>query len=125
MMGSPKVLVVDDEPLIHSAIRRVLRRDFDIVEKTSAEEAVAELGDDLASFDVVLLDVNMPGVPDGVDLFRRIEQLEPRPAVIFMTGDPHIAKVLPRTTRARCLAKPFGGAALREAIAEILEAQES
>lgn len=119
-MGRAKVLVVDDEPLIHSAIRTVLRRDFDIVDKMSAEQVVRDLGDELSSFDVVLLDVCMPGVPDGVDLFRRVEEMEDGPAVIFMTGHPHFADVLPKTTHARCLSKPFGGKALREMIAKVL-----
>ncbi|HVH47820.1 MAG TPA: response regulator [Labilithrix sp.] len=119
-----KLLVVDDEPLIHSAIRTILRRDFDIVDKMSAEQAVAELSDQFSSFDVVLLDVCMPGMPDGVDLFRQFEEMEDGPPVIFMTGDPHFAHVLPKTTRARCLAKPFGSAALREALAEVLESNE-
>ncbi|MBX3264253.1 MAG: response regulator [Labilithrix sp.] len=123
-MGRLKLLVVDDEPLIHNAIRTMLRRDFDIVEKMSAEQVVTDLGDDLASFDVVLLDVNMPGVPDGVDLFRRIERLARKPAVIFMTGDARIATVLPQTTHTRCLSKPFSGAALRDAIAEIVETED-
>ncbi|MBX3216316.1 MAG: response regulator [Labilithrix sp.] len=123
-MSRPKLLVVDDEPLVASAIRTILRRDFDIVEKGSAEQVVADLGDGIATFDVVLLDVNMPGVPDGVDLFRRIEQLERRPAVIFMTGDAHIAKVLPQKTHTRCLAKPFSGAALRDAIAEVVASDD-
>ena len=124
-MGRPKLLVVDDEPIIHSAIQRLLRQDFDVVAKSSAEEAVTDLGDDLASFDVVLLDVNVPGVPDGVDLFRRLEQMDRGPAVIFRTGDPHFAKVLPRTTQTRCLSKPFRSAELREAVAEVIEAQKA
>lgn len=118
-----KLLVVDDEPLIHSAIRTILRRDFDIVDKMSAEQAVADIGDQFSTFDVVLLDVCMPGMPDGVDLFRQFENMPDAPAVIFMTGDPHFAHVIPKTTRTRCLAKPFGGKALREALAEVLKSE--
>ena len=119
-MGRRKLLVVDDEPLIHSAVRSILRGEFDVVDKMSAEQAVADLGDAFDSFDLVLLDVCMPGMPDGVDLFRRLEQMDNGPPVIFMTGDPHFAKVLPKTTRARCLPKPFGSAALRDVVASAL-----
>jgi CheY-like chemotaxis protein len=118
-MARLRVLVVDDEPSIHTIIRRILGEELEIVDKMSGEEAVADLNNDFSSFDVVLLDVRMPGVPDGVDLFRQLTQTN-GPAVIFMTGDPHIAKALPMKTRTLCLAKPFTGPALRAAMAQVL-----
>ena len=118
------MLIVDDEPLVHAAVRRVLRHDLDIVEKLSAEDALEDLEDELESgdFDLVLLDVNMPGVPDGVDFYRRLRQIDPAraPAVIFMTGDPGAARALSDATRTKCLEKPFSMDELRKAIAEVV-----
>ncbi len=118
-----RMLVVDDEPLVHRAVHMVLRREHEIVDKMSAEEALVDLEAELeqGKFDVVLLDVKMPGVPDGIDFFRRLQQIDPdfAPAVIFMTGDPHIANVLGETMRTRCLAKPFAASELREALDEL------
>jgi CheY-like chemotaxis protein len=120
---SRRLLVVDDEPIVHTAVRLVLRREFEIVDKMSAEDALDDLETELerGDFDIVLLDVRMPGVPDGVDFFRQLQQMDPAraPAVIFMTGDPHIASVLETTMRTTCLAKPFAADQLRAAIAEI------
>jgi len=123
-MTRRRMLIVDDEPLVHAAVRRVLRHDLDIVEKLSAEDALEDLEDELESgdFDLVLLDVNMPGVPDGVDFYRRLRQIDPAraPAVIFMTGDPGAARALSDATRTKCLEKPFSTDELRKAIAEVV-----
>ena len=126
-MNRKKLLVVDDEKIVHDVVGRVLKRDIDIVNKLSAEEALNDLEDDLerGTFDVVLLDVRMPGIPDGVDFFRHIQTIDPSvaPKVIFMTGDDHIASVLGRTTNTRCLQKPFSIGELRAALAEYLVAR--
>lgn len=118
-MARLRVLVVDDEPSIHVTIRRILGEELEIVDMMSGEQAVEELHNDFSSFDIVLLDVRMPGVPDGVDLFRQLTETS-GPAVIFMTGDPLIAKALPMKTRTLCLAKPFTGPTLRAAMAQVL-----
>lgn len=123
-MGRTRLLIVDDEEIVHAAVRMTLRRDYDIVDKMSAEEALNDLEDELeaGAFDVVLLDVMMPGVPDGVDFFRRLQEIEPAraPAVLFMTGDPHVASVLGSTTKAVCLAKPFSGEDLKATLRSLL-----
>ena len=118
------MLIVDDEAIVHSAVRMILRRELDIVDKMSAEEADRDLAGALAAgeFDIVLLDVKMPGVPDGVDFFRQLQEIDPArmPAVVMMTGDPHIAKVLGASLRTTCLAKPFSADELRAAITAVL-----
>lgn len=128
-MNRKKLLIVDDEKLVHDVVVRALKRQIDITNKLSAEEALDDLEDDLENgvFDVILLDVRMPGVPDGVDFFRHIQGIAPEhmPAVIFMTGDDHIASVLGETTNTRCLSKPFTTLELREALGDFLEAPPS
>jgi len=80
---SIRVLVVDDE----SAIRRALRAPFvelgfQVAEASRGEEALHLLR--AATFDVVLLDVNMPGL-GGVDTLRRIRTIAPRLPVLMLT----------------------------------------
>lgn len=121
-----RVLVVDDEPVVHHAVRMILRRECEIVHKMSAEEALDDLESDLeaGAFALVLLDVRMPGVPDGVDFFRRLQHIDPScaPAVVFMTGDPQIAASLHTTTRTRCLSKPFSAEELKSTVSELFAA---
>ncbi len=78
-----RILLVDDE----SAIRRALRPPlvelgFEVVEAWRGEEALQVLR--AGSFDVVLLDVNMPGI-GGMETLRRIRAISPRLPVLMLT----------------------------------------
>ena len=92
-MKRTRMLIVDDEAIVHSAVRMILRRTVDIVDKMSAEEALRDLEGELeaGAFDIVLLDVKMPGVPDGVDFFRRLQEIDEAPAPAVMI-EPEMAK---------------------------------
>jgi two-component system, OmpR family, KDP operon response regulator KdpE len=88
-------LVVDDEP----SFRRVLRTSlatsgFAIEEARSGEEAVAILAQSV--FDLVLLDVNMPGI-GGVEACREIRAHMPKIGIVMVTvqdGESEIVKAL-------------------------------
>jgi two-component system KDP operon response regulator KdpE len=78
-----RILVVDDE----SAIRRALRPPlvelgFQVAEAARGEEALQLLR--TATFDAVLLDVNMPGI-GGVETLRRIRAFAPRLPILMLT----------------------------------------
>jgi two-component system KDP operon response regulator KdpE len=78
-----KVLVVDDE----SAFRRVLRMalaafGFQVVEAGTGEQALAALATDC--FDIVLLDVEMPGM-GGIEACRQMQELSRRPAILMLS----------------------------------------
>jgi two-component system KDP operon response regulator KdpE len=78
-----RILVVDDE----SAIRRALRPPlvelgFQVVEASRGEEALQALR--AGSYDVVLLDINMPGI-GGIETLRRIRTFAPRLPILMLT----------------------------------------
>lgn len=87
-MSSLQVLVVDDEALARSRLRTLLG---DCVSPTA--QVAAEASDAVQAmtalqrglFDVVLLDIGMPGM-DGLALARRIAGLPRPPAVVFVTA---------------------------------------
>ncbi len=81
-----RILVVDDEPLLGSAIRRVLSSQHDVVTTTRAVEALEKLRSG-AKFDVIFSDLMMPQVT-GMELYARIcdEFPEHAPRVVFLTG---------------------------------------
>lgn len=81
-----RVLVVDDEPLARSRLRRMLA-ELDGVEWSgeAADGAAALAAVQADAPDVVLLDIRMPGM-DGLAAAEAIMQLEQPPAIIFCTA---------------------------------------
>src|SRR3989338_3198152 len=79
-----KILVVDDEAAILQSLSGALRDDnFDVSTAGSGEEALACL--ESAEFDVVLLDIWLPGM-DGLEVLQRLKAAQPALAVIMMSG---------------------------------------
>jgi len=83
MQTAIRILLVDDE----SAIRRALRPPlvelgFIVVEASRGEDALQMLRG--GGFDVVLLDVNMPGI-GGIETLRRMRALAPRLPILMLT----------------------------------------
>jgi two-component system response regulator LytT len=85
-----KALVVDDEPLVRSELVYALERvaeDITIVEAATAATALATLAAD--PFDVVFLDISLPGM-SGIEAMTVINSLPHRPQVVFVTAfDEH------------------------------------
>src|ERR1700730_7804144 len=77
------VLVVDDEPSPRKVCRTSLTASgFAIAEARSGEEAVEILPQ--RPFDLVLLDINMPGI-GGVEACREIRALAPKIGIVMVT----------------------------------------
>jgi two-component system KDP operon response regulator KdpE len=78
-----RILVVDDEPAIRRALRPPLMElGFQLAEASRGEEALQALR--AQPYDVVLLDVNMPGL-GGIETLRRIRAFAPRLPVLILT----------------------------------------
>lgn len=70
----PKILVVDDEPLVLEVITRMIKEfGYECKAVTSGEEALLALDTDTP--DLVLLDIKMPGM-DGITVLSRIKKRE-------------------------------------------------
>ena len=84
-MSAGRILVVDDEPQIRRVMRTTLTATgYEVSDVRSGEEAVEKLGDE--KFDLILLDVNLPGM-SGLEACRviRRETLVPDVAIIMLT----------------------------------------
>ncbi len=78
------ILVVDDEPLVRSALRQLLiRRDCDVSEAEDGEQALEIFPDH--NFDAVLCDLKMPGI-DGWEVAARINEINPDCPTVILTG---------------------------------------
>jgi two-component system, OmpR family, KDP operon response regulator KdpE len=77
------VLVVDDEPALRKTLRASLSASgFSVSEARNGEEALGAVQQHL--FDLVLLDINMPGA-NGIDACRRIRTVAPQIGIIMIT----------------------------------------
>jgi two-component system LytT family response regulator len=114
MVETPlRVLIVDDEPLARSRLRRLLGEvgGVEIVGEAASAAAARGL---VASArpEVLLLDIQMPG-EDG---FALLQSLSPRPAVVFVTAFDYYAVRAFEANAVDYLLKPFRRERLAEAL---------
>ena len=82
---APRVLVVDDDPSIQQAVKRLLRvRGFDAEVFGSGEELLAHA--DVHDALCAVLDIHLPGI-SGIELRRELAAAEASLPVIFMTAN--------------------------------------
>ena len=83
-MDQFRVLIVDDEKdFLETLVRRMMKRDLNVTGVGSGEEALEILCQN--EFDVVLLDVRLPGI-NGIETLREIKVRYPLTEVIMLTG---------------------------------------
>lgn len=115
-----QILIVDDEPVVRSALRRVLEHAGHAVTSASGGyEAIRRL--DAGLYDAVLTDIQMPE-GDGLEVLLHAKQHHPRIPVITMSGveeGPLLEAAIGLGARAT-LTKPFGVDELHAALRAIL-----
>jgi DNA-binding NarL/FixJ family response regulator len=79
-----RVLVVDDHPLFRTGLRELLEHEGFKVQEACDGDAALRLVPSFAP-DVVLMDVNMPGI-GGIEATRRLRETAPATAVLMLTG---------------------------------------
>lgn len=115
------ILLVDDEPNIHKFLGEALqKRDYGVITAASAEEAFDRLEE--KAFDLVILDVNLPGM-DGLTALAKIRALDDPPLVIMITayGDVKSAIQAMKSGAHDCVAKPFELPEMEQTIAHAAE----
>jgi len=85
-----KVLLVDDEEeFVETLAERMRNRGMDVETSTSGRDALDLIDED--SFDVVVLDLKMPGM-DGLEALARIKKRRPEIQVVLLTGHATVEK---------------------------------
>ncbi len=117
--GSAHIMVVEDESAVRELVTAVLRRaGYRVTAEPGPAEAMQISDETLASVDLLLSDVVMPGMR-GPELVRALRERRRDLRAVFMTGyvDPSVES---STSVGRFLLKPFQPAHLLERIAEEL-----
>jgi len=114
-MNNATVLVVDDEPQLRRAMKATLTDlGYSVMEARSGEEALASLRRD--NPDLVLLDLNMPGI-GGLETCRAIRETSDLPIIVLSVRNTERDKVQALDAGADdYVTKPFG---IQELLARI------
>ncbi len=81
-----RILLADDEPQVRNLIVRVLsRQGWEVVAAANGNEAVAAWPVHGAGFDLVILDVNMPGL-SGYEAYLKLVEIHPEALFLFASG---------------------------------------
>ncbi|MDE3034160.1 MAG: response regulator, partial [Acidobacteriota bacterium] len=115
-----RVLLVDDDVLLQETLLAMLQAlDHQAAEAASGPEALARLAAGPVP-DLVILDVNMPGM-DGFEVLHHLREDHPSLPVIIISGlkDPRLDPVLVSDPAVAFLPKPFTLVELSEVIAAL------
>lgn len=83
-MPEPRIMIVDDEERFRTTLtKRLIERQLDVTSSGSGAEALAEIKKKL--YDVVVLDVKMPGL-SGIETLAEIKKISSGIEVILLTG---------------------------------------
>ena len=81
-----KILVVDDEESIHLLYREELEDEgYQVISAMNGEDALKLFESEQP--DLVILDINMPGM-DGIEVLRQMKQMKPNVPVILSSAYP-------------------------------------
>lgn len=120
---TPKILIVDDEPLIRLSVRQqCLDLGYLPIEAGSGREALESFA---GGVDLTLLDYRLPDT-DGLALLKRLRELDPEALVILMTAYSSIENSV-RAMKAGAyhyICKPFEPSELMVAVRSALEATQ-
>ncbi len=120
-MNKEKILIVDDDPAIRDACFQVLtRRGYEVDLAARPEEALDLLGQ--FEFDVILLDLKMPGM-NGLELLKNIKEIDPHAEVVIITAYGTVSNAVQamKDGASDFLQKPFGPEELKLAVEKAVE----
>lgn len=117
--AKPRILIVDDQEDMREALRRLLSV-YDASTAVNGEQALCLI--EAERPDVVLLDVNMPGM-SGLSVLERLEGMENAPVALVLTVNTDMETGIRSLSLGAYayLTKPFEAERVLEAVAAALE----
>ncbi|MGD9006781.1 MAG: response regulator [Desulfobacteraceae bacterium] len=117
----PKILIVDDQPLVLGVFREILARGpYHVLAVESAEKALQLLEDE--SVDVVISDERMPGM-QGSEFLTIVRNKYPEVVRIILTGHASVESAMRAINESeifRFLTKPVNSTVLHKAVEDAL-----
>src|SRR5215208_561472 len=92
-MSSGRILIADDEPSVRDSVGYALAQEgFEVTPVADGDEASEKL-DDSIPFDLLILDIMMPG-PSGLDICRDVRSRSAVPIIVLTAKDAEVDKVV-------------------------------
>ena len=118
---SVHILVVDDEKIMQDSCARIMMKEgYHVQTVASGEEAMEVF--QRATFDIVLLDIKMPGM-GGIETLRYLKEKDPAVTILIITGYPSIDTAVKAIKLGAYdyITKPFTPDTLRIGVSRALE----
>ncbi len=117
MIANLRILIADDEPSVRDSVSYALEQEgFEVTKAVDGEDAESKLGDEEPGYDLLILDIMMPG-RSGLDLCRDVRNRSPIPIILLTAKDAEVDKVVGLEMGADdYLVKPFS---VRELVSRI------
>jgi len=120
MISTNRILVVEDEEVIRTSLRRLLERhDYEVSEAGTVKESMEQY--DIDNFDVIISDLRLPGAP-GTDLIKATKT-----PVLIMTSYSSIRSAIDSMKMGAVdyIAKPFEHNEIIETVAKVIRERGS
>jgi len=121
------IMLVDDEDIVRRSAGRVVRQSgHRVIFARSGQEALRIYAETQPRSDLVLMDLNMPGMT-GDQAFKELKAADPEAPVVFVSGywDHDLERELRGMGALGFVQKPYEAATLRDAIVQAMTAQTS
>jgi DNA-binding response OmpR family regulator len=118
------ILIIDDEAILRQTLARVLQQaDFEVTTAENADQGISYI--ETTSFDLVFMDLRMPGIA-GMDALKIIHANYPNLPVILFTAQPDLNSAVEalRNGATDYLLKPLKPQAVIERAQIVLESQQ-
>ena len=119
-----RLLLVDDEPGVLQALKRLFFRMYDVSLANSGQEALDILATE--KFDIIISDMRMPGM-SGAELLKECFETYPEMVRVLLTGYSDLDSAIKAVNEGniyRYISKPWDNDQLRDMVAEVLESRE-
>ncbi|MGA2613516.1 MAG: response regulator transcription factor [Spirochaetia bacterium] len=84
-----RVIICDDHPIVREGVRMIIQKQKDIAieeEASGGQELLSKLSQ--RECDVIILDIGLPGGPDGIELLKSLSRDYPGTPVLVMSMHP-------------------------------------
>ena len=120
-MSEKNILVVDDEKNIRLTLRKALESvDYNITTAINGEEALEKFNSNI--FDLLLLDLKMPGI-DGMEVLRQVKEKWTKTRIIIITAHGNVDNAVEamKLGAVDFIQKPFSLTEIREIVENIFK----